>query len=68
MIAPIRETEAPRRSPAIRRAYRLVAGRLLKRGAVPDDAPPVPAWKAWLFVGWVVVVTTVYFAYMLGGF
>ena len=30
-----------------------------------DKAPPIPAWRAWLYVAWVVVVTGVYFASML---
>jgi hypothetical protein len=31
-----------------------------------ENAPPVAAWKAWAFAGWVVAVAVVYFATMLG--
>ena len=51
MIAPIRLPEAPVRSPAMHRAHRMLATALL-RPAARDDAPPVTAWKAWLFTGW----------------
>ncbi len=35
-------------------------------GEPAEPAPPVRAWQAWLFAAWVVIVTGVYFATMLG--
>ena len=67
MIAPIQQPEACCRSAEMRRAHRLVASSLLTERSYPaDGVPPVRRWKAWLFTGWVVVVTGVYFAYMIG--
>ena len=67
MIAPIQQTDDPPRSHGMLRAHRLVASTLLKEPRYPaDDAPPVPAWRAWLFTAWVVVATAVYAAYMIG--
>ncbi len=69
MIAPIRlddpETTDSRRR--MRLARRLIAATLLpERPAGGTPGRPIPAWQAWLFVGWVVVATTVYFARMVG--
>jgi hypothetical protein len=65
MIAPIQQTEPPRSSSELRRARHLVAATLLEQQPeLADDAPPVRAWKAWLFVAWVTVTTVVYFAHM----
>lgn len=67
MIAPIQRTKDPPGSPEMRRAHRLVASTLLKKQRYPaDDAPPVPAWRAWLFTAWVVTATAAYLAYMVG--
>ncbi|OHB69790.1 MAG: hypothetical protein A2V70_00520 [Planctomycetes bacterium RBG_13_63_9] len=67
MIAPIRETEAPPRSPGLRRAHRIVASTFLKKQTPPtDNGPPIPAWQSWLFTGWVVLVVAIYSAYMIG--
>ena len=67
MIAPIQQTDPPQ-SPAMRRAHGMVASTLLKKQRHAADATPVPAWRAWLFVAWVVAVTAVYAAYMIGLF
>jgi len=67
MIAPIQQTEDPPRQPGMRRVHHLVAATFLKRQQRPsDNAPPVPAWKAWLFAAWVIVATAAYSAYMIG--
>ena len=69
MIAPLdqmeRKTSELHRH--LRRARRLVASTFFSRKPAPtDDAPPVPAWQAWLFAAWAVFVTALYFATMLG--
>ena len=65
MIAPIEGPKASAPSPGIRRAHSLVASTLLKQRPLPRDrTPPVPAWRAWLFTTWAVVVAAVYFMYM----
>jgi hypothetical protein len=67
MIAPIKKPEALEASPGIRDARRLVASALLtERPHPPDAAPPVPAWRAWLFTAWVVVVAAAYFLCIAG--
>jgi len=66
MIAPIKSPKASRSSPDIRRVRQLVASALLPHRRRPPDAPTVPAWRAWLFTAWVVVVVAVYAAYMIG--
>ena len=69
MIAPIRQSKAPPKTRMMQHARHLVAATLLRRRSGPAEAvPPVPAWRAWLFAAWVVVVTGVYFAHMLGVF
>jgi len=60
MIAPLREIEP---QPAevrrrFRQARRLIAATLLGPSGEPaGQAPPVPAWQAWLLAAWVVTVT-----------
>jgi len=69
MIAPLRETDPDtvHASPHLREAHRFVASTLLSPQADSGrDAPPVPAWKAWLFTVWVVVITAAYCAFALG--
>ncbi|MBN2473483.1 MAG: hypothetical protein JXB62_02655 [Pirellulales bacterium] len=67
MIAPIRQKETRPRPPGIRRAYRLVASTLLSdRPRRGSQTPWVPAWQAWLYTGWVVIVVGAYAASMLG--
>jgi len=69
MIAPIRlvDPETAEARGRLRQARHLVASSLLeeRRESVPD-APPVPGWRAWLFSAWVVVVTVMYFAHLVG--
>ncbi len=69
MIAPIRledpETTENRRR--MRLARRLIAATLLpERHAGGAPGRPIPAWQAWLFVGWVVLAATAYVARMAG--
>ncbi len=69
MIAPLRpvETAPPETETQLRRARRLVARTLLGATADPHDRPPpVAAWVAWLFAGWVVLVAVLYFLAMAG--
>jgi len=69
MIAPCQPTtETPPRG-TMPSARRLVAAVLFERPGAPDHDPPgVAAWRAWLFVGWVVVVAICYGAGLLGMF
>jgi hypothetical protein len=69
MIAPLdqvdAETAETRRR--LRLARRLVASTFFQHRPEPrEDAPPIPAWRAWGFTAWVVIVTAVYIATMLG--
>lgn len=67
MIAPISRSEQPALSVAMRHARRLVACTLLSEPSrPPEDAPPVAAWRAWVFAAWVALVTAVYAASMAG--
>jgi len=67
VIAFYRQEESTPSTPHVRRARRLVASTFLQRqGDSADSAPPVAAWKAWLLAAWVVAVTLLYFAGMLG--
>jgi hypothetical protein len=71
MIAPLRlpdavATEEDRR---LDEARHVVAAALLESEPRPAErAPRIPAWKAWLFTAWVVVVTAFYSAAMIGRF
>jgi hypothetical protein len=67
MIAPASQTDGRPPSRGLRYARRLVASTLLRR-RLPGwgNSAKIAAWKAWLFTAWVVVVTAVYGAYMLG--
>jgi hypothetical protein len=67
MIAPIRQSDTAEASPEMRRARRHIAGSMLGDSSrSTGDNPSVPAWKAWTFATWVVVVVGVYFACMAG--
>ncbi len=69
MIAPIQKTRRRRRRTGIHYARELVAASLLKKRTYPDDnSPRIAPWKAWLLTGWIVGVTAVYGAYMIGWF
>ena len=69
MIAPLGQgnTETVELRGRLSRARRLVASTFFQHHSEPsENAPPIPAWRAWIFAGWVVIVTGVYFATMLG--
>ena len=67
MIARIRQTEPESRPRGLRRAHRLVAATMLKKPRhAADGSSRVPAWRAWLFTFWVLVVTVAYSAYLIG--
>ena len=69
MIAPLDQMDPKtfelRRS--LDQARRLISATFFRHDADPTDhAPPVSAWRAWAFVAWVILVTALYFAMMLG--
>jgi len=69
MIAPLRlpETHTSPQGRRLREARRVAAAALLDpQPQSSENAPGIPAWRAWLFVAWVAVVTGVYFASMIG--
>ena len=69
MIAPLDQMDAKtaRLRRRLEQARRLVAATFFSHGANPtDNVPRVPGWQAWAFAAWVVLVTTLYFATMLG--
>lgn len=69
MIAPLGRgnPKTARRRRRMHGAHHLVASTLLEQGSEPNEhALPVAAWRAWAFAGWVVVVSGVYLATMLG--
>ena len=71
MIAPLKQidVETTRTRRRLQLARHVVASAFYPHAAEPADrAPPVRAWQAWLFAGWVVIVAGVYFATMLGLF
>ncbi|NQT12267.1 MAG: hypothetical protein HQ582_05940 [Planctomycetes bacterium] len=71
MIAPLDQasSKAARRRGRLHRAHRLVASTLFERHVDSSrDVPPIAAWRAWAFTGWVLVVTGIYLATMLGWF
>ena len=65
MIAPIRETKSKKQMTgrSIGTARQWVAATLC-RGRV--EPMPIAAWKAWLFLGWIIFVTYRFGASMLG--
>ena len=69
MIAPLRlpEPTTAEESRLLHEAHQVVAAALLE--PQPESGakgPPIPARRAWLYVAWVVGVTAVYFASMIG--
>ena len=69
MIAPLRlpEPHTSRRSRRLHEAHHVVAAALLDpQPESSEKIRRIPAWRAWLFVAWVAVVTGVYFASMIG--
>ncbi len=67
MIAPL-ETKSERRppgvSPRLRAARSVIAAMLLGDATMP--APPIAAWKAWLFVAWLLATGAAYAVSMSG--
>ena len=66
MIAFIKETEDTVQTPSMRKARRMVVDTLLESDHASDSTPPLKAWKAWLFMLWVMAAVVVYFACMVG--
>ena len=69
MIAPLEQVDAETAEThrRLRLARRLVASTFFRHRPEPiENAPPISAWRAWGFAAWVVIVTGVYFATMLG--
>ncbi len=69
MIAPVSQeaSETSRTHRRLRRARYFIASTLFKRRSQrTGGAKPISARRAWLFAAWVVVVTGIYFATMLG--
>jgi len=67
MIAPLGPMDPETTRTRLRLARRIVAAAFFPHDADPaENAPPIPAWRAWLFTAWVVLVTGLYFATMLG--
>jgi len=69
MIAPLEQmdTETTQTRRRLRLARRLVASTFLQHGRKPtENGPAIPAWRAWVFTAWVVIVTGLYFGTMLG--
>lgn len=56
MIAFIRPPEPSNRSPALQRVHRLLANTLLSPPSDLAQAAPIVGWKAWLLVGWLLLV------------
>ncbi len=71
MIAPLDQAspKAARRRGRLRRARRLVASTLFEPHVdLGRDIPPIAVWRAWAFTGWLLIVTGIYLATMLGWF
>jgi len=56
MIAFIRPPEKPSRSVGLRHVHQFLAVTLLPRSEDSGFTPPVARWKAWLFIGWLMIV------------
>jgi len=68
MIAPLRQIdpEVSGRQHRLGHVYRTIASKFLPQQFRPSrDLPPVTRWRAWLFAGWVAMVTVIYFVFML---
>ncbi len=61
MVAPLREPQPRRTSPALREAYRLLAERLLPPQAAK---PTLTGWRAVAWAAWAVLATAAYVAYL----
>lgn len=71
MIAPIQHSTTRRKASArkLHKAHHFVASTLLGSEAASNRrAPGVPAWQAWTFVLWLVIVSICYIGAMLNWF
>lgn len=67
MIAPIRlDPEDNPQELALREARRAVASLLPRTGASAETTPQIPAWQAWLLVGWMAVTALAFLSIMAG--
>jgi hypothetical protein len=69
VIAPIdrADRESAETHRCLERARHYIASTLLRhRAEQAEHVRPVRAWQAWLFAAWVLTVTGIYFATMLG--
>jgi hypothetical protein len=67
MIAPWRDANSTAcgRDPRLREAHKYLAASICTEPR-EDSGPAVAAWKAWLFVGWMVLATALWATSMLG--
>lgn len=63
MIAPLRTEKKTRTSRRLSAAHAMIAAMFLKSQETP---PPIAAWKAWLFMAWVVLTAIAYALSMAG--
>jgi len=69
VIAPSRLTEEASPESGLQSARRMVATVLFEHSTPPaPNVPRLPAWRAWLFVGWIVAVAVAYGAHLVGMF
>jgi hypothetical protein len=69
VIAPSRLTEETTPESGLQSARRMVATVLFEHATpLAQKAPRLAAWRAWLFVGWIVAVAVVYGAHLVGMF
>ena len=68
MIAPIRPcSEEEPQSLDMRDARRAAAAMLTRANPSDIAVPPVPAWQAWLLVGWMAITALAFLSIMAGG-
>jgi hypothetical protein len=69
MIAPSRLTEEVPPESGLQSARQMVAAVLFEHQTPrARNVPRLPAWRAWLFVGWILLVAGVYCAHLVGLF
>ncbi len=61
---PLQDSPASRNAP-LERARRILAAAILVE-PIADSPPEVSAWRAWLMVTWMIAVSAVYAASMVG--
>lgn len=61
MIAPLRDTTVSPSKRKLLRARMAVASALLP-ARKPATAPPLAAWKAWLWTAWIVLIAALFVA------